>query len=48
MKIDRIVFLAKRYGATRLILFGSAATGPSEARDVVGNYLNELENRNVL
>jgi predicted nucleotidyltransferase len=34
MKIDRIVSLAKRYGATKLILFGSAATGPSEARDV--------------
>jgi predicted nucleotidyltransferase len=34
MKIDRIVSLAKRYGATRLILFGSAATGPSEARDI--------------
>jgi predicted nucleotidyltransferase len=34
MNIDRIVSLAKRYGATRLILFGSAATGPSEARDI--------------
>jgi predicted nucleotidyltransferase len=34
MKIDRIVSLAKRYGATKLILFGSAATGSSEARDI--------------
>ena len=34
MKINRIVSLAKKYGATRLILFGSAARGPSEARDI--------------
>ena len=34
MKMDRIVSLAKRYGATRLILFGSAATAPSKARDI--------------
>ena len=49
MKIDRIVYLAKRYGATRLILFGSAARRPSEARDIdlaeypVGNCSSLLQ-----
>jgi predicted nucleotidyltransferase len=32
--IQRAVELAKEYGVTRLILFGSAATRPSEARDL--------------
>ncbi len=33
-QIDRIISLAKAYGATRLILFGSAADNPDEARDI--------------
>lgn len=32
--IDKIVRLAKAYGATRLILFGSAVETPLEARDI--------------
>jgi predicted nucleotidyltransferase len=33
-QIERAVALAKAYGATRLILFGSAATAPEQARDL--------------
>ncbi len=33
-QIDRAVALAKAYGATRLILFGSAAAAPEQARDL--------------
>jgi len=33
-KIDRIIELAKFYGATRLILFGSALETPQAARDI--------------
>jgi len=33
-KIDRIVELAKTYGATKLILFGSMVKTPLVARDV--------------
>ena len=33
-KIDKIVQLAKTYGATRLILFGSAIDTPQTARDI--------------
>lgn len=33
-QIERAVALAKDYGATRLILFGSAATAPEQARDL--------------
>jgi predicted nucleotidyltransferase len=33
-QIDRAIALAKAYGATRLILFGSAATAPERARDL--------------
>lgn len=33
-KIDRIVELAKTYGATKLILFGSIVKTPLVARDV--------------
>jgi len=33
-QIERAVALAKAYGATRLILFGSAATAPEQARDI--------------
>jgi predicted nucleotidyltransferase len=33
-QIDQAVALAKEYGATRLILFGSAATDPDQARDL--------------
>ena len=32
--LERFTALAKQYGATRLILFGSAATQPDKARDV--------------
>ncbi|MFH1739773.1 MAG: nucleotidyltransferase domain-containing protein [bacterium] len=32
--INRIVSIAKSYGATRLILFGSAAESPETARDL--------------
>ncbi len=33
-QLDRTIALAKAYGATRLILFGSAATAPERARDL--------------
>ena len=33
-QLDRVIALAKSYGATRLILFGSAASAPDEARDL--------------
>jgi predicted nucleotidyltransferase len=33
-QIDRAISLAKAYGATRLILFGSAAETPEKARDL--------------
>lgn len=33
-QIDRAIALAKDYGVTRLILFGSAAAEPSQARDL--------------
>ena len=33
-KIDKIVQMAKTYGATRLILFGSAMDAPQTARDI--------------
>jgi len=33
-QIDKAVALAKSYGATRLILFGSAAEAPDQARDL--------------
>ena len=33
-QLDRIVEVAKSYGVTRLILFGSAATEPTKARDL--------------
>ena len=33
-QLDRAVVLAKAYGATRLILFGSTATTPEQARDL--------------
>ncbi|MEW6615675.1 MAG: DNA polymerase III subunit beta [Thermodesulfobacteriota bacterium] len=33
-KIDKIVQLARTYGATRLILFGSAIDAPQAARDI--------------
>lgn len=33
-QIDRVIKLAKAYGATRIILFGSAAENPEEARDI--------------
>lgn len=32
--IEKIVSLSRTYGATRLILFGSAADRPEEARDI--------------
>lgn len=32
--IKRIIDLAKEYGATRLILFGSALEKPEDARDI--------------
>ncbi|MGE5352470.1 MAG: nucleotidyltransferase family protein [Ignavibacteriales bacterium] len=32
--IDRIVTEAKRYGATRIIMFGSAVTAPETAHDI--------------
>ncbi len=31
---ERIMALAKAYGATRLILFGSSVENPDEARDI--------------
>ena len=33
-QIDRAIKLAKAFGVTRLILFGSAATRPSQAKDL--------------
>lgn len=33
-QLDRAIALAKVYGATRLILFGSAASAPEQARDL--------------
>ena len=33
-QIDQAVALAKDFGATRLILFGSAVTQPEQARDL--------------
>lgn len=33
-KLDIIISLARAYGATRLILFGSAAESPETARDL--------------
>jgi uncharacterized protein len=33
-QFERIKELAKAYGATRLILFGSAVDNPDEARDI--------------
>jgi predicted nucleotidyltransferase len=33
-QFDTITLLAKRYGATRLILFGSAQDSPDTARDI--------------
>ena len=33
-QIEQAVALAQQYGATRLILFGSAATTPDQARDL--------------
>jgi uncharacterized protein len=33
-RLNIIVARAKAYGATRLILFGSAATDPEKARDI--------------
>ena len=34
LQIEKIITLAKIYGVTRLILFGSAAETPSEAKDI--------------
>lgn len=33
-QLDRVIALAKDYGATRLILFGSAAAAPERAKDL--------------
>jgi predicted nucleotidyltransferase len=33
-QLDRVIVLAKSFGATRLILFGSAASTPDEAGDL--------------
>jgi len=33
-QLDRAIALAKAYGATRLIIFGSAAAAPERARDL--------------
>ena len=33
-QLDRAIALAKAYGATRLVLFGSAAITPEQARDL--------------
>jgi predicted nucleotidyltransferase len=33
-QLDRAIALVKAYGATRLILFGSAATTPEQANDL--------------
>jgi predicted nucleotidyltransferase len=33
-QLERVIELAKEYGATRLILFGSAAENLSTARDI--------------
>lgn len=34
VQIEKVVALAKEYGATRLILFGSAVEIPTEAKDL--------------
>ena len=55
-QLGRIVDLAKQHGATRLILFGSAAQTPHEARDIdlgcdgiegwgLFRFAGEVENR---
>ena len=41
LQMEKIISLAKAYGATRLILFESAAQNLSEARDTVNSKLNE-------
>ena len=33
-QIQRVIKIAKAFGATRLILFGSAATEPEQAKDI--------------
>ena len=33
-QIEKIIQLAKAYGAKRLILFGSSLDGPAQARDI--------------
>jgi hypothetical protein len=33
-QLDRVIALARAHGATRLILFGSAASSPEKARDL--------------
>lgn len=33
-QLDQAVAIARRYGATRVLLFGSAAHAPEEARDL--------------
>jgi predicted nucleotidyltransferase len=33
-QIDRVIELATAYGATRIVLFGSAAENPEDARDI--------------
>ena len=33
-QLEQAIALAKAFGATRLILFGSAATAPEQARDL--------------
>lgn len=33
-QIEKVISIAKAYGATRLILFGSAAEMPDKARDI--------------
>ena len=33
-QIDRAIEIAETFGATRLILFGSAATDPEQAKDI--------------
>ena len=33
-QLEQAIALAKAYGATRLILFGSAVTAPEQARDL--------------
>ena len=33
-QLDRAIEIAETFGATRLILFGSAATNPEQAKDI--------------